>query len=73
MILFVTLETDALGTVSRDHYSVSPDAVDRGIYVNALFPESYGDFVKAIRVQIVDEGGGGADYERVWLVQIFGI
>lgn len=36
MILFVTLETDALGTVSRDHYSVSPDAVDRGIYVNAL-------------------------------------
>lgn len=56
MILFVTLVTDALGTVSRDHYSVSPDAVDRGIYVNALFPESYGDFVKAIRVQTVDEG-----------------
>lgn len=56
MILFVTLETDALGTVSRDHYSVSPDAVDRGIYVNALFPESYGDFVKAIHVQSVDGG-----------------
>lgn len=56
MILFVTLETDALGTVSRDHYSVSPDQVDRGIYVNALFPESYGDFVKAIHVQSVDGG-----------------
>lgn len=56
MILFVTLETDALGTVSHDHYSVSPDQVDRGIYVNALFPNSYGSFVKAIRVQTVDDG-----------------
>ena len=56
MILFVTLETDALGTVSHDHYSVSPDQVDRGIYVNALFPNSYGSFVKAIHVQSVDGG-----------------
>ena len=56
MILFVTLVTDALGMVSHNQYCVSPADIDRGIYVDNLFPNSYGSFVKAIHVQSVDGG-----------------
>lgn len=66
MILFVTLVTDALGTVSHDHYTVSPADVDRGIYVDNLFPNSYSDFVKSIHVQSVDDG------EAVQITSVYG-
>lgn len=56
MILSVSLETNALGSVSHHHYYVSPADVDRGIYVDTLFPDSYRGFVKSIHVQSVDDG-----------------
>ncbi len=56
MILSVTLETNALGIVSRDHYNVSPLDLDKGVYVNSLFPGSYREYVNSIHVQSVDGG-----------------
>ena len=56
MRLSVNLETNALGVVSNDHYDVPSSDIEKGVYVDSLFPDSYDDYVKSIHVKYTDNG-----------------
>lgn len=56
MILHVSLYVNALGCESGNAWYVSPEQLEKGIYVNSLLPDYYTEYVKAIYVKIVDDG-----------------
>lgn len=56
MFLSVNLETNALGVVSNNFYKVFSQDIEKGVYVDSFFPNSYSDYVSSIHVKSVDNG-----------------
>lgn len=56
MILNISLETRADRNYSYNNYYASPEAVEKGVYVDRRLPSQYREYVKSIYVKISDDG-----------------
>ena len=56
MILYIDLSTRADRNYSSDHYYASPEAVQKGVYVDWMFPSQYREYVKDIYVKACADG-----------------
>ena len=56
MILYIDLSTRADRNYSSDHYYASPEAVQKGVYVDWMFPSQYREYVKEIYVKVCADG-----------------
>ena len=56
MILEIYLSTRADRNYSSDHYYASPEEVQKGVYVDWMFPSQYREYVKEIYVKACADG-----------------